>query len=224
MTYDSRPDTLKHSQRVGELMIQLTKEVLDRSTCHDRSKTLPPEVEVFDRVTPRLKASTYGSDEYKGFLADMGEGLAHHYAHNAHHPEHFENGVNDMTLVDLIEMLADWKAATERHEDGDLCKSLVIQRERFGLADQLVSILRNTAAHFGWLPSERPRGVPEAWCGEKADDGSPDPRREGRHSPHDWFDIASVSEMWCSGTKAEHGRRWAEYLKEYPNRVEASDG
>jgi hypothetical protein len=56
-----------------------------------------------------------------------------------------------MTLVDLIEMLADWKAATERHDDGDLAKSLEVQRERFRLSDQLVAILRNTAEQFGWV-------------------------------------------------------------------------
>jgi hypothetical protein len=56
-----------------------------------------------------------------------------------------------MTLVDLIEMLADWKAATERHDDGDLARSLDIQRDRFGLSDQLADILRNTAHHFGWI-------------------------------------------------------------------------
>jgi hypothetical protein len=51
MTYDSRPATLFHSQRVGELMVQVVKETLDRSTCHDRSKTETPEVEVFDEFT-----------------------------------------------------------------------------------------------------------------------------------------------------------------------------
>lgn len=149
--YDSRADTLIHSQRVGELMVAIVKELLDRSTCHDRSKTLPPEVEVFDEYTPKLKTSTYGSDEYKSFLAGMGDGLRHHYASNRHHPEHFIDGANGMTLVDVAEMLADWKAATERHADGDLARSLEIQRERFGLSDQLVAILRNTAASFGWL-------------------------------------------------------------------------
>jgi hypothetical protein len=152
MRYDSRVDTLVHSQRVGELMIQLAKELLDRSTCHDRSKTLPPEVEVFDEFTPKLKTSTYGSDEYKGYLAAMSEGLSHHYFHNRHHPEHFGyDGINGMTLVDLIEMLADWKAATERHDDGSLRHSLEIQRERFGISDQLARILENTAIHFEWL-------------------------------------------------------------------------
>jgi Family of unknown function (DUF5662) len=151
MSYDSRPETLLHSHRVGELMVQVVKEALDRSTCHDRSKTEAPEVEVFDEFTPKLKTSTYGSDEYKGFLEAMGEGLQHHYASNRHHPEHFENGVNDMTLVDLIEMLADWKAATERHADGDLATSLDIQQKRFGLSDQLYEVLWNTAKHFGWI-------------------------------------------------------------------------
>lgn len=59
--------------------------------------------------------------------------------------------INGMTLVDLIEMLADWRAATERHNDGDLGKSLRIQRNRFGISDQLDEILWNTAREFGWL-------------------------------------------------------------------------
>lgn len=84
----------------------------------------------------------------------MGVGLKHHYAANRHHPEHFPDGVNDMTLVDVLEMLADWKAATERHADGNLRQSLDIQRNRFQLSDQLVAILRNTADHFGWLETE----------------------------------------------------------------------
>ncbi len=149
--YDSRRETLVHSQRVGELMVQVIKEALERSTCHDRSKTESPEVEVFDEFTPKLKTSTYGSDEYHGFLAAMGQGLEHHYASNRHHPEHFANGVNDMTLVDLVEMLADWKAATERHNDGDLAKSLDIQQQRFSLSDQLYEVLWNTAKHFDWI-------------------------------------------------------------------------
>lgn len=154
MTYDSRADTLFHSQRVSELMIQMVKEALDRSTCHDRSKTEPPEVEAFDEFTPKLATSKYGSDEYKEQLAAMRPALEHHYAVNRHHPEYFVDGVNDMTLIDLIEMLADWKAATERTKDGDLVRSLEINRERFGLTEQLRGVLWNTAKHFGWIKSD----------------------------------------------------------------------
>jgi hypothetical protein len=65
---------------------------------HDLSKTQDPELAVFNEYTPKLKDSTYGSDEYKGYLAAMGEGLRHHYAANRHHPEHFTDGVDGMTL------------------------------------------------------------------------------------------------------------------------------
>jgi hypothetical protein len=150
MTYDSRPDTIAHAMRVRELLIYVIDELDERSRVHDTSKTEPPEKAIFDEYTPKLKHSTYGSDEYKGFLEGMGEGLKHHYEHNRHHPEHFEDGVLGMTLVDLIEMLADWKAATERHDDGNLARSVKINTERFDLSPQLVQVLVNTADHFGW--------------------------------------------------------------------------
>ncbi len=154
MSYDSTEDTLKHAQRVRELMLSVVQELAGRAEVHDRSKTQPPELEVFNEFTPKLKTSTYGSDEYKGFLVEMGAGLVHHYAANRHHPEHFPNGINGMTLADLVEMLADWKAATERHDDGSLTRSLVFQKDRFEISDQLAQILENTARHCGWIADE----------------------------------------------------------------------
>lgn len=160
MTYDSRADTLLHTIAVGQQMMKMIHEALDRALVHDLSKTQPPEVEVFDEVTPLLKTLTYGTSEYSASLASMGPALKHHYSNNRHHPEYFEYGVNGMTLVDLIEMLADWKAATLRMENGDLAKSLEIQRKRFGISPQLMDILWNTALHFGMVdarpePEER---------------------------------------------------------------------
>lgn len=149
--YDSSLDTLRHSRRVDELLLQVLTDVQKRVTKHDASKLEDPEKEMFDRVTPQLRTLTYGSAEYKAQLVEMGEGLKHHYVMNRHHPEHFAEGVAGMTLTDLIEMLADWKAATERHEDGDLRKSLAIQEERFDIPPTLAKILENTAEEMGWL-------------------------------------------------------------------------
>ncbi len=56
-----------------------------------------------------------------------------------------------MNLIDIFEMLADWKAATERHDDGSLGRSLTIQASRFNISPQLQSILYNTARDLGWL-------------------------------------------------------------------------
>jgi hypothetical protein len=105
---------------------------------------------MYDEFTPKLRDSTYGSDEYKGFLKDMGAALQHHYANNSHHPEHYPNGINGMSLLDVIEMLADWKAATSRHADGDIQKSLEINKARFGISDQLAEMLANTVKELGW--------------------------------------------------------------------------
>jgi hypothetical protein len=79
----------------------------------------------------------------------MGEALKHHYAANSHHPEHYENGIAGMSLLDLIEMVCDWKAATERHADGDLLRSIEQNQDRFGYSDELKSILLATVAEMG---------------------------------------------------------------------------
>lgn len=153
MTYDSAGDTLRHSLRVGELIVDVIGELCQRSVHHDLSKTQPPELEAFDEHTPRLQTLTYGTEEYRAELRAMRPAVEHHYAANRHHPEHFADGVAGMTLVDLVEMLADWKAAGERHAGHDigLRASLQIQRERFSLSNQLYQILVNTAEHLGWL-------------------------------------------------------------------------
>lgn len=142
--YDSRPDTILHIARVRELLHMVLSDIGNRGRIHDGSKLIEPEISIFNEFTPKLRGSTYGSDEYKDNLASMSEGLTHHYMENRHHPEHFPGGISDMTLLDLVEMLVDWKAATERHENGDINRSLVLNAERFGIEGQLAGILANT--------------------------------------------------------------------------------
>lgn len=136
--------TWDHIDLVQRLLACLQVELIKRSVSHDRSKLVPPEVSTFVEFTPKLKASTYGSPEYKQFLVDMKPALDNHYANNRHHPEHFPNGVNDMNLIDLLEMITDWFCASRRHADGDPYKSLEHNTGRFGLEPQLVQLLANT--------------------------------------------------------------------------------
>lgn len=149
--YDSRPDTLNHIEEVRRRMDQVIYNLNDRSYAHDKSKLESPELEVYDEYTPKLKNTTYGSDEYRAHLDGMGKGLAHHYKYNDHHPEHFSGGIYSMNLVQLMEMLCDWKAATMRHADGDLGLSIDQNAERFGYGDYMRRLLLNTAEYFGWL-------------------------------------------------------------------------
>ena len=146
MNYDSIKDTLLHIKRVNELLLQFTKEIIDRAIQHDNSKLQEPEKPLFDKMTPLLKGLTYGSDDYKKALDELKPALDHHYSNNSHHPEHYKNGIDDFTLVDLVEMFIDWKAASERHDDGDIFRSIEINKNRFGISEQLCKIFKNTAA------------------------------------------------------------------------------
>jgi hypothetical protein len=142
--YDSTKDTLLHIKRVNELLLLFAKELMDRAICHDNSKLYDPEKPLFDKMTPLLKGLTYGSEEYKKSLAELKPALDHHYSHNSHHPEYYKDGINDCNLFDLVEMLCDWKAASERHADGNIFKSIQINKTRFAMADQLAKIFENT--------------------------------------------------------------------------------
>ncbi len=146
--YDSRPDTREHIATVRRFLGRMVDDLTRRQHEHDASKLVSPEVEAFDEFTPKLKGSTYGSEEYKDFLAAMGPALAHHYAHNSHHPEHFPDGIKGMSLLDVLEMLCDWKAATLRHADGDIRRSIEINQKRFGYSDELKALLLNTLSLF----------------------------------------------------------------------------
>lgn len=141
-------ETMVHIQTVRKFMNVVIREILSRSEEHDQSKLENPEVGMFTEFTPKLATSTYGSPEYEGFRKAMGPALEHHYAKNRHHPEHFKNGINDMNLVDLIEMFCDWKAATMRHNDGNLRKSIEHNSARFNINPQLVRIFENTVELF----------------------------------------------------------------------------
>ena len=150
MSYDSTGATKEHQQKVEELLTAIIRELKDRALLHDASKLQDPEKTIFDEYTPKLAGCTYGSEEYKGYLAEMDVALRHHYKENRHHPEHFHGkyGIGNMNLIDVIEMICDWKAASECHADGAIYRSLEINRKRFGMSDQLVSILKNTVDYL----------------------------------------------------------------------------
>lgn len=150
MSYDSRIDTLLHIKRVSELLNCFAKELIERGDVHDDSKLVSPEKELFDELTPLLSSLTYGSPEYQESLDRLKVALDHHYANNSHHPQHYENGVNGMDLLDLVEMFFDWKAATERTKDGDIRKSVEINSTRFNISPQLVNIFNNTITNYNW--------------------------------------------------------------------------
>jgi hypothetical protein len=158
MVYDSRPETQEHIERVQHFMLIAIIELQTRSRVHDISKLIEPELSAFDIATPKLASLEYGSAEYQQSLIDLGPALKHHYERNDHHPEHYVNGIEGMSLMALIEMMCDWRAASERvkqrTDDPEKVKTFEIGLEhnftRFFIGPQLASIMRNTAKELGF--------------------------------------------------------------------------
>lgn len=147
----TKNETRKHILQVGKFLSKIVACLIDRGIFHDKSKLEAPEDEIFDKYTPQLAQSTYGSKEYKQFLKEMKPALKHHYKVNRHHPEHFHNaGIFGMSLIDVMEMLCDWKAATMRHNDGDIRKSIETNQKRFKYSDELKHIFHNTVDDLKW--------------------------------------------------------------------------
>ena len=153
--------TFEHIDKIRELLRFFGNELVARGETHDRSKLSPEESDVFAKFTPKLKGSTYGSDEYKCFLAEMKPALDHHYENNRHHPEHHAGGIDGMNLLDVLEMWIDWRASSMRHADGDMGKSIEINEKRFGMSPQLVNIFKNTLRDMleGTLSTNRERAA-----------------------------------------------------------------
>lgn len=154
--------TKAHIKRVRECLGEIEADLNQRGYFHDASKLEEPEVSLFNGVSSALRGLTYGSPEYtKQLKESLGPALKHHYEHNTHHPEHWDRrrpdgewfgyGIRRMSLLDLLEMLADWKAAGERHADGSLFQSLKLNRERFKIPNDLFFVLCKTAFELGWL-------------------------------------------------------------------------
>lgn len=150
--YDSTLDTQAHISQVGLALREVVHNLSQRALVHDASKFEVPEKEAFDQVTPRLADLKYGSPEYRACLREIRPALEHHYLVNDHHPEHYRSvGVIGMSLMAIIEMLADWRAAGLRHDPpNSIVQSIKINSVRFNIHPELVLVFLNTTRELGW--------------------------------------------------------------------------
>ena len=110
-------DTIMHISEVQENMLAFVADLQKRGIAHDRSKFTEVEFDTFVSTKPEFKQVNYGTPEYQAVVEKAKVGVDHHYANNRHHTAYHANGIEDMNLLDLLEMLADWKAANRRSPD-----------------------------------------------------------------------------------------------------------
>ena len=125
---------LRHQRMVACHLDRLGSALKNRGLAHDLSKLALDEFGGFVEVNRIAREHHYGSEEYKASLEGCGV-IPLHFSRNPHHPEYHEDGIHSMSLIDIIEMVADWKAACETYGNTNLKDALSIQVERFGLQE-----------------------------------------------------------------------------------------
>jgi hypothetical protein len=118
--------TNEHIERVRKsltLMARVTdygEELVERAKIHDESKFGPEERIPYVWLTEyyRLRRNSEQFEYPEGVEERVKLAIHHHVTSNRHHPE-FHADPNDMSDIDLIEMVCDWTAmAQEFGQDG----------------------------------------------------------------------------------------------------------
>lgn len=138
-------DLVQHKKWVAEYMQMVANDLFRRAAVHDNSKFDPEEFDVYEKAFPDLQKYAYGTPEQQAVYEQIRPALNHHFQANYHHPEHYENGINGMSLLDVIEMVCDWMAASKRSQTG-IDRGLEINKERYGISDQLFEIIVETVS------------------------------------------------------------------------------
>jgi hypothetical protein len=130
--------------------MQFVSDLQERAMVHDDSKFGADEFPIYASMMDEFAANPFGTTGYFRAKDAIKDATARHFKANRHHPEHFENGVDGMTLVDILEMLADWKAATLNHPEkpGCMIRSLDYGVKKYHISPQLATILLNTIRHY----------------------------------------------------------------------------
>lgn len=146
-----REDTIDHINKVRNNLDLIIGELYGRGKDHDLSKFMSEEQDIYAVVVPKLQGLEYGTPEYKEATDKLGPAWEHHLEHNDHHSRHHENGIYDMDLMMIIEMLCDWKAANDRNPNNNFEEGLLINLGKYEIEDQLASVILHTAKNLGWI-------------------------------------------------------------------------
>lgn len=130
-----------------------TDELNERALGHDASKFGPEERLPYIWLTEfhRCRRSGEPFTHPEGMEERVRAAIAHHVTTNRHHPEYHADP-NDMTDADLIEMVCDWTAVSERPKDTavtkrELASSTLVLPSRRAMQNVLLSSATARAGH-----------------------------------------------------------------------------
>lgn len=137
----------EHVHNVEKKLLKLIQILTKRAGEHDKSKLTPPECYGWDLMDKEPKYP-YGSPEYFEKMQRYNYVFKHHYSVNSHHPEHYPQGVLDMDLIDMCEMLCDWLSYKDSFTRKEGIEVIIKQCQRFNVPPEIELMLIHTFERY----------------------------------------------------------------------------
>ena len=107
--------------------------LLNRANIHDNSKLVGPELELLSSIYGNQSAFIDPKVQLSNNEKDV---IEKHWENNRHHPEHFED-FDNMSELDILEMVCDWYARSMQYGTDFLEFVRVRQETRFHFSDEM---------------------------------------------------------------------------------------
>ena len=116
--------------------LKFCKRLLGKALKHDNSKFSKVETTLIAPGLKLFRNLSYGTMDYDKACLTIKPALDAHYQKNTHHPEHYLRFDHEhhMGVMDRIEMVVDWAAASRK--DVGVFKSIGLNQDRFGYDEQ----------------------------------------------------------------------------------------
>ena len=97
---------------------EIAHELERRGMAHDLSKMLDDEFAGFSRINAAARINKFGSPEYSEAMKRESGTIDLHFSRNSHHAEYAAvHGGPELTFLDIIEMVCDWRGAQQGYND-----------------------------------------------------------------------------------------------------------
>jgi hypothetical protein len=144
-----------HRDRVAKYLTPIIQDLQQRAVNHDDSKFGDDELIEYASAHEEFDTTPFGTPEYLAIKERIKPAIDRHFKRNRHHPEYHRDGIKGMDLIDLVEMLCDWRSATKNHDVGSTMeKSIDFAVRKYSIGPELEAILRNTARNYNLLKED----------------------------------------------------------------------
>jgi len=135
--YRHKMRVAEHSTSVSELLSGFIADLIKRVGKHDRDKTIEPQLSLWIKTEDvEIPVSNLDNPNLKAAVEA-------HWKSSDHHPEHYENGISDMNLLTLVEMVVDWSARLDNNPNS-IKAWMQSARERWDICPKFAKVLSNT--------------------------------------------------------------------------------